>query len=575
MSLVGARSSPEIVGIDELPGRSHYFVGSDPSAWRRDIPSYARVRYREVYPGIDVEYYGNQGQLEYDFVVKPGADPGLIRLRFAGAVETRSDEAGNLVLLTAAGELIQKRPVVFQDVDGRRQEVDGRYVQHADEEVGFEIRPYAAEALLVVDPVLIYSTYLGGSSIDEASAVAVDGAGSAYVTGRTASTDFPTQNAAQGDQATWDVFVTKLSPGGDSLAYSTYLGGNDADIGNGIAVDGAGSAYVGGPTFSTDFPTASPYQTDQGGRDVFVAKLSPDGGSLLYSTYLGGSADESSGGIAVDGGGSAYVTGYTSSTDFPTENPYQTDQASLDAFVTRLSADGSSLEYSTYLGGGDVDGGADIAVDGSGSAYVVGYTFSTDFPTEGPYQTDQGGCDAFVTKLHPNGGSLVYSTYLGGGGYESVRGAAVDGAGSAFVTGFTDSTDFPTQDPYQTDQPGQDAFVTKLSPAGNSLEYSTYLGGSGEESAPRIALDVVGSAFVAGSTDSADFPLENPYQTDQPGQDAFVVTTSCAPRTCRTCKRRRTRPRRRSHSLPVSRRRLRESGSSTSARGTARTFWTG
>ncbi len=381
---------------------------------------------------------------------------------------------------------------------------------------------------------LLYSTYLGGRDIDTGLGVAVDSAGSAYVTGETSSADFPTtpnavQAAKPGVRGSFDAFVTKLSPDGSSLVYSTYLGGSANDLGFGIAVDSAGSAYVTGATNSTDFPTQGPLQAHNAGNgedDAFVAKLNPAGSALVYSTYLGGAIEDVGSGIAVDSAGSAYVTGRTESSDFPTTpNTVQAANAggfgTYDAFVTKLSPDGSSLVYSTYLGGRDTDYGFGIAVDSAGSAYVTGATDSTDFPSKNPEQAANAGgiFDAFVTKLSPDGKSLVYSTYLGGTSSDQGNGIAVDSAGSAYVTGTTYSTDFPTSNPYQATNRaaangGSNAFVTKLSSDGSALAYSTYLGGSmGNsdasligDSGAGVAVDSTGSAYVTGITSSSDFP---------------------------------------------------------------------
>jgi hypothetical protein len=528
MRLVGGRAEPEVSGIEKLAGRSHYFVGSDPSRWRRDIPHYARVLYRDIYPGVDLVYYGSQGRLEYDFLVSPGADPRRIRLRFEGADGMGLDEQGRLHLQFGEGTLEQHAPVVYQDVGGERRSVAGSYVLYHGGEVGFDVGAYDETRPIVIDPVLEYSTYLGGgSSADIGESVAVDGTGSVYVTGETQSGDFPTVNPYQTDQGDSDVFVTKLSPSGSSLVYSTYLGGSSGDYSREVVVDGTGNAYVTGETSSPDFPTLNPYQSHQGQTDAFVTKLAPSGSSLIYSTYLGGSGPDNGEGLAVDGTGSAYVTGKTYSTDFPTLNPYQTDQGGSDAFVTKLSPSGSSLVYSTYLGGSGDESARDVAADSSGNAYVTGESDSSDFPTVNPYQTDQGGRDLFVTKLSPSGSSLVYSTYLGGSSTEiSGEGFALDGAGSVYVTGWTFSTDFPTVNPYQTDQGGVDAFVTKLSPSGSSLVYSTYLGGSSHENGWAIAVDDSGSAYVTGATLSTDFPTLNPFQADQPDWDVFVTKLS-------------------------------------------------
>lgn len=371
---------------------------------------------------------------------------------------------------------------------------------------------------------LIYSTYLGGESYDYGFDIAVDGSGNAYVTGRTESSNFPTQNPYQmSSQGDVDVFVTKLSVSGNSLIYSTYLGGQGSDRGLGIAIDGNGYAYVSGFTDSGDFPTQNPFQVNQGDDDAFVTKLSISGSSLIYSTYLGGGNRDASYGIAADDSGYAYVTGCTESSDFPTQNPYQVHKDSFDVFVTKLSVSGNSLVYSTYLGGGGDDCGYGIEVDGSGNVYVTGISSNSDFPTQNPYQTYQGGFDAFVTKLSSSGNDLIYSTYLGGESYDYGLGIAVDGSGNAYVTGITSSSDFPTENPYQADQGDWDVFVTKLTSSGGSLIYSTYLGGESHDYGRGIAVDASGNAYATGVTWSLDFPTQNPYQTDQSFEDVFVT----------------------------------------------------
>jgi hypothetical protein len=529
--LLGANARPVVEGQQELPGRSHYFVGSDRKRWRKDVPQYARVEYKDVYPGVSLAYYGNQGQLEYDFVVKPGADPGSIRLGIEGADEIKVDADGNLHVCLPGGEMLQRAPVVYQEISGTRKLIAGRFVLRGRAEVGFEVGPYVTGRQLVLDPVLIYSTYLGGSA-EDLGHVAVDASGSAYVAGYTTSTDFPTANALQAENhGFYDAFVAKLNPAGSALVYSTYLGGSISEYATGIAVDASGNAYITGSTTSTDFPTANALQAEHGGLyDGFVAKLNSAGSALVYSTYLGGSGYDQGNGIAVDGAGSAYVTGYTSSTDFPTANAVQPEKrgsdTEYDAFVTRLNAAGSTLAYSTYLGGSAYDQGNGIAVDASGGAYLIGYTNSTDFPIANALQAENGGAvDAFLTKLDAAGSALVYSTYLGGSADDIGSGIAVDASGNPYLTGRTFSTDFPTRNPFQAaNGGGVDAFVTRLNAEGSSLVYSTYLGGSADDAAADIAVDASRHAYITGYTISTNFPTRNPLQAAKHGAfDAFVA----------------------------------------------------
>ena len=485
LTLVGARAGAKSVGVDAGPGKANYFLGNDPTKWRTDVPTYRAVRFENVWRGIDLLYYGKGRRLEYDFVVRPGADPDAIRMSLPDATRLSTDERGDLVVDTPRGTMSLKRPIVYQEIAGRRVEIPGRYVLAAANRVAFRVAAYDRRRPLVIDPVLNYATFLGGSGVEAAFGIAVDSAGSAYVTGRTFAADFPVVGGLPpGNPGAPDVFVTKLSPAGNAFVYSTYLGGSDDDRGYGIAVDAFGNAYVCGRTLSTDFPvTAGVLQgSNSGGSDAFVTKLSPAGNSLVYSTYLGGGTTEFAFAIAIDGLGSAYVTGQTDSTDFPFEGspPFQMSLAGgIDAFVSKLTPAGDALVYSTFLGGTGNDIGNGIAVDGSVNAYVVGQTDSaTDFPTQGPYQAaNAGGADAFVTKLAPSGSTLVYSTYLGGSGDDFAYAVAQNG-GNAYVTGITTSTDFPPQGALQgSNAGGSDAFVTKLSVAGNTLSYSTYLGG--------------------------------------------------------------------------------------------------
>ena len=541
MSLVGATSKPVVNGADELPGKANYFIGKDRSKWRTNVPTYAKVHYQNVYPGIDLVYYGNQRQLEYDFVVAPGADPTKIVLGFRGADKLEIDTGGDLVLHAPGGDIRQHKPILYQEINGVRQEIAGSYVRKGANRVGFEVAAYDRSQPLIIDPIVLsYSTFLGGNSLDQAAGIAVDANGNAYVTGNTWSSDFPTTAGAFSTTRPGFVsaFVTKVNPAGTALVYSTYLGDG---AGGAIAVDADGNAYVTGranPSFPT---TPGAFQPASHGffSEAFVTKLDPSGSTLVYSTFLGGSKDDSGFGIAVDANGFAYITGNTISTDFPTANALQVahagggDQFPYDAFVTKLNPVGSALVYSTYLGGSGDDLANGIAVDPAGNAYVTGSTRSPNFPTTpAAFQPLFGGnIDAFVTKLDPSGSALVYSSYLGGSSEDQGFGIAVDGNGHAYVTGWTVSTDFPTANALQVAHAGGgiDAFVTKLDRVGSAL-YSTYLGGSGGDFANGIAVDPAGNAYVTGGTGSLNFPTTpGAFQPVFGGNaDAFVTKLNSA-----------------------------------------------
>ena len=565
MRLAGANPAPKIAGADELPGKTNYFIGDDPKQRRENVPTYARVNYQQVYPGVDLVYHGTNGKLEYDFVVAAGADPRVIRLTFEGAEPLELNAQGELVVRTAAGELRQHKPVVYQEVAGARHAISGSYVLRGRSEAGFEVAQYDASQPLIIDPVLSYSTYLGGLDFDEALSIAVDAVGNAYVTGFTGSTNFPTTAGAsrtnlQGGFA--DVFVTKLNPTGTALVYSTYLGGNGFDEGYSIAVDAVGNAYVTGYTDSTNFPTtAGAFQTTYGAggfADAFVTKLNATGTALVYSTYLGGDDYDEGNGIAVDSAGNAYVTGDANSSNFPiTQGAFQTHLGGgtcfgapcFDAFVTKLNPTGTSLVYSTLLGGNGNEAGyfrGGIAVDSTGNAYVVGDTTSPNFPTTpGAFQMTYGGgtcgappntfpCpDAFVSKLDATGAALIFSTYLGGSTSDQVTGVAIDAVGNSYITGITESADFPTTPgALQTALSGyEDAFVTKLTPIGTALIYSTLLGGNSLDEAWGIAVDAGGNAYVTGVTQSDNFPITpGALKTQNPrgDYDAFVTKLNFA-----------------------------------------------
>jgi hypothetical protein len=549
-----ARKGVLIEGLDRQDGGINFFVGNDRSRWKTGIPTYKGIVYKGVYKGIDLKVFGNGKDIEYEFIVNPGGNPDDILLTYNGIRGLAKNGEGELLIATAFGELKETKPYIYQEIEGERT-VDGRFEirspagqsQTGKFSYGFQVASYDPSYPLIIDPVLTYSTYLGGTNGDDVGLdIAVDTSGNAYVTGYTYSTDFPLQSAYQGTIAgSSDAFITKLSSDGSALTYSTYLGGTDFDFGYGIAVDTSGNAYVTGYTYSTDFPLQSAYQgTIAGSSDAFITKLSSDGSALTYSTYLGGTDFDFGYGIAVDTSNNAYVTGNTTSSQavtnpFPLLNAYQsvygggTDPffGSGDAFITKLSSDGSALTYSTYLGGTGSDFGYGIAVDTSNSAYVTGYTTSTDFPLQSAYQGAlAGSSDAFITKLSPAGNTLSYSTYLGGTDNDTGYAIALDVSNDAYVTGETRSNNFPTSGPFQAKVGGlTDAFVTKLSSDGSALTYSTYLGGSESDSGSGIAVDASGSAYVAGYTSSGNFPMQSPVQAAFAGwSDAFITKLSPA-----------------------------------------------
>lgn len=540
LKAVGARENAMPRAGGPVPGKVNYLIGNNPSQWQKDIPLYREIVYEGIYEKIDLNVYGTDSQMEYDFVVHPGGNPKKIRMAFEGIRGLRVDWAGNLVIDTALAPLIHLKPVVYQEIKGNKVFIDGAY-QVADNSFTFALNKHDPAYPLIIDPLtLSYSTYLGGVGTDFSYAIAIDGAGSAYITGYTYSGRFPTQNAFQanyaGEDEYSDVFITKLDASGTALSYSTYLGGTGDDVGIAIAVDSSGNAYVTGYTVSSGFPTQSAYQASLGGgtsyADAFVAKLDSSGSALVYSTYLGGNNIDYGCDIALDPSGSAYVAGTTTSGGFPTQNAYQAAyKGSCDTFLAKLDSSGTTLSFSTFLGGSDYDYGCAVAVDASGSAYVAGTTASTDFPTQNAYQTTCGGSyDSYLAKFDPSGASLLYSTYLGGTSYDSgTYGCiALDASGNAYLAGCTYSSDFPTQDPYQGSLSGTiDSFVAKFNASGETLSYSTYLGGNNEDYGCGIAVAPWGNIYVTGYTFSSDFPTQNAFQGSLGGTasyaDAFIT----------------------------------------------------
>jgi subtilisin-like proprotein convertase family protein len=529
MTIVGATARPHITGEALQADRAHYVQGGDRERWLAGIPSYARVRYAGVYPGIDLVYYYRGGDLEYDFIVAPGGDPGRIRLGFSGASPTLTG-AGDLVLRTAAGELRQPAPTIYQEVGGERRTIPGGFVLATDGQVRFEVGTFDRRRPLVIDPVLSYATYLGGGADETGADIAVDANRNAYVVG--------TRPSARGTQDT-DAFVAKYNAAG-ALLWITNVGDTCDDEGRGIAVDTAGNAYITGHIGGICYP----YPTLTAG--AFVAKLSPNGaGRYMFAFSHEWSGADVGQAVAVDGAGNAYVGGVTSSQYFPTTPGVLQPQYSGwygDGFVVKVNAAGTARVYATYLGGTGHESLNDLVVDTSGNAYAAGSTDSRDFPiTAAAYQRTHNGWGAattngFVAKLNANGRALVYSTYLGGSYNDVATSLALDGGRNAYIAGSTESADFPTTaGAWQRQMSAQpwcdayweictDAFVTKLNAAGSALVYSTFLGAGLSDDASGIAVDAAGNAHVTGSTWSTDFPTLRPVQPNRGGDlDAFVT----------------------------------------------------
>jgi Beta-propeller repeat len=524
---IGAQASIP-VGQEHLAYKSNYFIGRDPKRWQQNVPHYSRVVYSSLYPGVDLVWYGNQKQLEYDLQLSPGANLHQIRLQITGIQRLSVDKNGDLLLSIKTGTVHQSKPLMYQWRNGQRQTIGGRYIQRGPHQIGFSADNYDSTKPLVIDPVLSYFTYLGGSGNEDAQGIAVDRKGMSYVTGHTTSINFPvTSPAARSENAgLTDIYVTKFNENGSQAIYSTYLGGSSNDFGVAIALDNNGNAYVRGSSGSQDYPvTQGVLQStyNGGGSDAVVTKLSSTGDNLLYSTYLGGSGDEAFSfakrSIAVDQANNAYISGDTSSTDFPiTLGAFRKDYGggATDGFVTKLNPTATDLVYSTYLPGNGNDGANSIALDYHGNAYVAGFTSSTNFPvTSDSFQTTSGGAiDAFAVKLNPTGSNAIYSTYLGGSGSDGAGGIALDRTGNAYLIGATGpgETNFPiSPGALQPVYAGgtQDMFVAKLNRFGNALVYSTYLGGNGRDFGADISVDRYGRAYAVGATASTNYPVSS------------------------------------------------------------------
>jgi len=528
-----------------LPQKVNYIRGNDQTKWLQNIGVYSSIEFHNVYNGVDLSYHGSQNGPEFDFILAPGANSKDIKLRVDGAEKISIDSAGAVALNISKEKTVYlKAPRVYQLARDGKHFIRGKYV-FADGVICFDIGDYDRSKALVIDPEISYSTVLGGQGGSAGRGVAIDGDHNIYVTGETNSVDFPVASAAQtARRGGTDAYVIKLSADGSRILYSTYIGGSGDDVGYAIAVDAKGQAFITGDTESRDFPLVHPVQSEfRGWVDVFVAKLSADGSKLIYSTFVGGEHGQRGQGVAIDAAGAAVVVGYTHSGDFPTKKALQPKfgGGNADAFVFKLTPDGSDFVYSTYLGGGNdrPDIATGVAVDSHGDAYVTGFTNSPDFPTVKPLQGFRGPTDAFITKISADGQSLIYSTHLGGGADDQAMAIAVDSSGSAYVTGHTESPDFPvTANAYRgkcVTVPsnarigeicsGGDAFLSKLSPDGSRLVYSTFLNGSKFEVGRGVAVDSAGAAYVVGIVGSADFPQVDPVQKRYGGGefDAFVA----------------------------------------------------
>jgi FG-GAP-like repeat/Bacterial Ig-like domain/Dockerin type I domain/Beta-propeller repeat len=540
-SLIGANFNPEIAGTDRMEYKCNYFFGNDQSKWRTNVPNYRAVIIDEVYSGIDLKYYSNeQGRLEYDFIVEPGTDPSVIQVQYDGAKSLAINTAGELVIETKWHSFTQLKPVIYQYKDGNKESIEGDYILLSDNTFGFELgNDYNQALALVIDPVLVFSTYIGGSGDEEASEIELDQDGNIIVCGQVRSSDFPMQNPFDGTYEGNDIFITKFNPEGTALIFSTYFGSTGSDYPYTLHIDSDNNIYFAGTTyFESDFPLVNAYDSIlEGNSDAYLSKLSSSGDNLIFSTFLGGDDNETISSICTDDNSYVYVTGKTYSSDFPTYQAYDYNiSGTSDAFVTKFYPAGNSLSYSTFLGGSSTDGGGSIAVDVNGCAYVIGSTRSTNFPTLNAYDdTQNGNNDIFVAKFSTAGNSLVYSTYLGGDENEGARCIELDDNNSVYFCGYSGSANYPTKNAYDdtNDNPGaytSDIIISVLGSDGDSLIYSTFFGSPGTESATEMALGVDGKFYLTGSTSSTEFPTVNPiYPTFMGGvDDAWVSVLSAA-----------------------------------------------
>jgi hypothetical protein len=593
-SFTGANESVQVIPVDITDHKVNFFMGNQRLTWLTDIPTSQSILYKNLYPKIDLKVCGRENTNEYEFIIHPGGNTFNIVFTYEECGPTKIDKEGNLVIENEPYEFHHRNPKAYRISEESPKSLDVQIRQIGDDSFGYTVAGYDKNSTIVikqavsinmpekdcgscergykiaVDPsgevyvtgqttssdfplekphrthvtcgkdvfvkkinasgtALVYTTFFGGTSCDYGKGIYVDAKGSAYVTGITDSEDFPSKMALfSTSSGGFDAFIAKFDPSGSELVYSSFLGGSDHDSAQGITVDRSGAVCVAGWTHSLDFPIQNALIDNLSGiRDGFVAKIDPSGSRLLFSTYLGGDSFDFAKDIAADQSGSVWVTGYTSSGNFPTRNAlFPLLDGKLDAFVTQLSESGNTLAFSTYFGGGSNDIGNAISIDSSGDVYITGYTDSKNFPVKNAWNgTLSGGVDAYIAKISVSDKSLVYSTFLGGTSDDSGCGIAVDPTGAAYITGYTSSKDFPLRkSPYESLSGDRDAFVTKINPAGDALSFSTFLGGQSCDCGKGITVDRRGAAYVTGYTNSSDFPKSNEIDaTFSAKEDAFIV----------------------------------------------------
>jgi len=530
MSFVNSAHNAAPFPEDEVAHRTNYFLGDRGTF--TGVRGYRNIIYADLWEQIDLTFDARVDGAEYEFIVRSGGDPARIAISFEG-YEALRVEGSSLVIDTGESGFVHDGLFVYQG----RTEVDAQFTEKEHGALGFDIGPYDRSETLVIDP-LIYSTFIGGTSHESGTSIAVDLDGNAYVSGATLSSDFPAVNAYDGSlSGSYDCFVVKLSAAGNSLLYSTFIGGTDGDSAGEIRVDSAGNVYMCGTTMSPDFPTVNAYDSSLNGyADCFVLKLNATGNALVYSTLVGGVYDDIASSLAIDSDGNAYACGTTESPDFPTANACDSSfSASEDCFVLKLNATGNGLLYSTFIGDDERNLGLSIAVDSDGNAFVCGRTNSSDFPTVNAYDASFNGYDdCFMLKLNATGNGLLYSTFIGGDDEDWMMSMAVDLDGNAYVCGTTMSPDFPTVNAYDSSHNNPhdffyyDCFMLKLNATGNGLVYSTFIGGNDQDLGNAIAVDSAGNAYMCGTTQSPDFPIVNGYdvpinETSSYDYDCFVL----------------------------------------------------